>query len=196
MSEHSGDNGPMGTDTSPEASSRVLFSYRPEASFTRTMGWAFAAVPLIGVIGAFFDLLGGRSLVVVALTILISIALSGLIYLASRSVDRLQERIRLDVHDTGLLRFRNVMGKVREIPLRDAQSFVIKDRRGKPRLTHKDAGDTVGFKGGSGSRRSPHFTEIQVRDARGKRHVVTLSGAMDPREIRKLRAAVESVSSS
>jgi hypothetical protein len=196
MSEHSGDNGPMGTDTSPEASSRVLFSYRPEASFTRTMGWAFAAVPLIGVIGAFFDLLGGRSLVVVALTILISIALSGLIYLASRSVDRLQERIRLEVHDTGLLRFRNVMGRVREIPLRDAQSFDIKDRRGKPRLTHKDAGDTLGFKGGSRSRRSPHFTEIYVRDAGGKRHIVTLSGAIDPREIRKLRAAVESVSSS
>ncbi|MGH2826910.1 MAG: hypothetical protein ACRDKF_08060 [Actinomycetota bacterium] len=185
----------MGTDTSPEASPGVLFSYRPEASFTQTMGWAFAAVPLIGVIGAIFDLLGGRSLMVVAVTILISIALSGLIYLASRSVDRLQERIRLEVHDTGLLRFRNVMGRVREIPLRDAQSFDIKDRRGKPRLTHKEGGDTVGFKGGSGSRRSPHFTEIQVRDAQGKRHVVTLSGAMDPREIRKLRAAVDTATS-
>ncbi|MDQ4058341.1 MAG: hypothetical protein M3124_04380, partial [Actinomycetota bacterium] len=175
--------------------SRVLFGYRPEASFTQTMGWAFAAVPLIGVIGAFFDLLGGRSLVVVAMTILISVALSGLIYVASRSVDRLQERIRLEVLDTGLLRFRNVMGRVREIPLRDAQSFDIKDRRGKPRLTQRDTGDAVGFKGGSGPRRSPHFTEIHVRDAQGRRHSVTLSGAMDPKEIRKLRAAVESVSS-
>jgi hypothetical protein len=186
----------MGRDTSPEATSGVLFSYRPEASFTRTMGWAFAAVPLIGVIGAFFDLLSGRSLGVVALTVLISLALSGLIYLASRSVDRLQERICIEVLDSGFLRFRNVMGKVREIPLRNAQSFDIKDRRGKPRLSQKDHGDAIGFKGGSGSRRSPHFTEVHVRDAQGKRHVITLSGAMDPREVRKLRAAVDTATSS
>ena len=181
----------MGTDTSPEASSGILFSYRPEASFTRTMGWAFAAVPLIGVVGALFDLLSGRSLGVVALTIVISLALSGLIHLGSRSIDRLQERIRIEVLDSGFLRFRNVMGKVREIPLRNAQAFDVKDRRGKPRLGHKDDGDGVGFKGASGSRRSPHFTEIHVRDAQGKRHVVTLSGAMDPPDARKLRAAID-----
>jgi hypothetical protein len=171
-----------------------LFGYRPEASFTRTMGWAFAIVPLIGVIGAFFDLLNGRSLGVVTLTILISLALAGLIYLASRGVDRLQERISIEVLDSGFLRFRNVVGRVREIPLRNAQSFEIKDRRGKPRLNQKDGGDSVGLKGASGSRRSPHFTEIHVRDAQGKRHVITLSGAMDPKQIRKLRAAVDSVS--
>lgn len=185
----------MGTDSSPEASSGVLFSYRPEASFTRTMGWAFAAVPLIGVVGAFFDLLSGRSLGIVALTLLISLALAGLIYLASRSVDRLQERIRIEVLDSGSLRFRNIMGKVREIPLRNAQSFDVKDRRGKPRLGLKDEGDAVGHEGGSGSRRSPHFTEVHVRDAQGKRHVVTLSGAMDPREVRNLRAAIETATS-
>ena len=194
MSGRKGDNGPMGTDTSPEASSGVLFRYRPEASFTRTMGWAFAAVPLIGVIGAFFDLLSGRSLGVVALTVLISLALSGLIYLASRSVDRLQERICIEVLDSGFLRFRNIMGKVRDIPLRNAQAFDIKDRRGKPRLSQKDEGDAIGLKG-AGSRRSPHFTEIHVRDAQGKRHVITLSGAMDPREARKLRAAVDTANS-
>lgn len=195
MGWEAGDNGPMGTDTAPEASSGILFSYRPEASFTRTMGWAFAAVPLIGVVGAFFDLMGGRSLSVVALTVLISLALSGLIYLGSRSIDRLQERICIEVLDGGFLRFRNIMGKVREIPLRNAQSFDVKDRRGKPRLGHKDNGDGVGFKGASGSRRSPHFTEIQVRDAQGKRHVVTVSGAMDPREARKLRAAIQAATS-
>jgi len=159
------------------------------------MGWAFAAVPLIGVIGAFFDLLSGRSLGIVALTILVSLALSGLIYLGSRSIDRLQERIRIDVLDSGLLRFRNIVGKVREIPLRNAQSFDVKDRRGKPRLGHKDSGDDVGFKGASGSRRSPHFTEIRVRDAEGKRHVVTLSGAMDPTEARRLRFAIDAATS-
>ncbi|MGH2778868.1 MAG: hypothetical protein ACRDJB_09490 [Actinomycetota bacterium] len=186
----------MGTDTSPEATPGVLFSYRPEPSFTRTMGWAFAVVPLIGVIGAFFDLLSGRSPGVVTLTILISLALAGLIYLISRSVDRLQKRICIEVLDVGLIRFRNVMGKVREIPLRNAQSFDIKDRRGKPRLTQKDGGDAVGFESGSGPRRSPHFTEVHVRDAQGKRHVITLSGAMEPREARKLRAAIATATSS
>lgn len=192
----------MGTDASPE----VVFSYQPEASFTRTMGWTFAAVPLIGVVGAFFDLLSGRSLGVVALTILISLALSGLIYLASRAIDRLQERIRVEVLGSGTLRFRNIMGNVREIPLRGAQSLAIKDRRGKPRIGRKDApggddygrssrnpfaGGDVELKGKSGDRRSPHFTEIQVHDAQGKRHVVTLSGAMDAKEARRLNEALE-----
>ena len=54
----------------------------------------------------------------------------------------------------------------------------------------------MGFKGpATDSRRSPHFTEILVRDAQGKRHVVTLSGAMDPTEARRLRFAIDAATS-
>ncbi len=185
------------------ASDGVLFSYSPEGSFTRTIGWLFAALPLIGVVAGFIDLFSGRGLRVVLPTIGISFGLSGGLYLASRAIDRMQESIRVEVLATGVLRFRNLAGRVREIPLRRAQSFEVKDLRGKPRIAPTSGRDTGGrrghrlfsgdveLRGQSGNRRSPHFTEISVRDPRGKRHSVTLSGAMPQKEVRKLSDAID-----
>lgn len=195
----------MEAESVPEPSGGVIFGYSPEGSFTRTMGWLFAALPLIGVVAGFIDLFSGQGLGVVLLTIGVSFGLSGLLYLASRTIDRVQERIRVEVLACGVLRFRNVLGRVREIPLRRAQSFEVKDLRGKPRIVSTSGQDAEGrrrrrlfsgdveFRGQSGNRRSPHFTEISVRDPQGKRHSVTLSGAMAPKEVRRLSDAIDAV---
>jgi hypothetical protein len=118
-----------------------------------------------------------------------------------RSVDRAQERIRVEVLPQGVLRFRNLVGREREIPLRDAQSFEVKDLRGKPRLVSTMGGarrrnpfsGDVELRGRSGDRRSPHLTEIRVKDQSGKRHVIRLSGAMPVKEVRRLNEAINFV---
>ncbi|MGH2700135.1 MAG: hypothetical protein ACRDJL_13195 [Actinomycetota bacterium] len=191
----------MEAEKSHEERDGVLFRYQPQGSFTRTMGWLFAIVPLIGVVAGFIDLFSGRAIAVVLLEFGLSLALAGLLYLASRSIDRVQERIRIEVLTSGVLRFRNLVGRVREIPLHRAESFEVRDLRGKPRVVSTSAGgrrrnplagDTE-LRGQSGDRRSPHFTEICVRDRRGKRHVVTLSGAMPVKEVRRLNEAINAV---
>lgn len=195
----------MEAESSHEAADKVLFTYSPEASFTRTIGWLFVGMPLIGVVAAGVDLFTGQAIPIVLITAVVSVGLCGALYLASRSVDRVQERIRIEVLSTGVLRFRNVIGRVREVPLRRAKSFDVKDLRGKPKIVNTKgeggsrrrnpfAGD-VEFKGRAGDRRSPHFTEISVRDSTGKRHVVTLSGAMPTKEVRKLSNAIDAVRS-
>jgi len=191
----------MEADEGPRVSDEILFSYQPEASFTRTIGWLFAIVPLIGVLAGIIDLFSGRAVSVGLVTIAVSIAVAGLVYLGSRSIDRVQQRIRVQVLASGVMRFRNFVGRVREIPLRKARSFEIKDLRGKPRIAGGGAGSRLRnpfsseleLKGRSGDRRSPHFTEIRVKDEQGKRHVVTLSGAMPVKEARRLKEAVNAV---
>jgi hypothetical protein len=176
----------------------VLFRYQPEGSFTRTMGWLFVLLPLIGVAAGFIDLFSGQAIRVVLLEFGLSLALAGLLYLGSRSVDHMQERIRVEVRAGGALRFRNFIGRVREIPLHRAQSVEVKDLRGKPKIvsTSSDgrrrnpfSGDTE-LRGQSGNRRSPHFTQICVKDQQGRRHVITLSGGMPIKEVRKLNEAM------
>jgi len=181
----------------------VLYSYQPEGSFTRTTGWLFAILPLIGVLAGLIDLFSGRSAAVGLMTIGLALALAGLLYLGSRSVDRAQERIRVEVLSNGVLRFRNLIGRVREIPMGSAQSFEVKDLRGKPRLvsTRGEAGTRrmnllsgdVEIRGRTGNRRSPHLTEIRVKDERGKRHVFRLSGAMPAKEVRRLKKTIDAV---
>jgi hypothetical protein len=193
----------MEAEKSRERSDEVLYRYQPEGSFTRTMGWIFAILPVIGVLGGLIDLFSGRSATVGLVTIGLSLALAGLLFLGSRSVDRAQERISVEVLPQGVLRFRNLIGKVREIPLRRAQSFEVKDLRGKPRIVstaggpgkrrHNPFSGDVELKGRTGDRRSPHLTEIRVRDERGKRHVIRLSGAMPLKEVRRLKEAVTAV---
>jgi hypothetical protein len=177
----------------------VLFSYQPEGSFTRTMGWLFVVLPLIGVVAGFIDLFSGQAIRVVLLEFGLSLALAGLLFLGSRSVDHMQERIRVEVLAGGALRFRNFIGRVREIPLHRAQSVEIKDLRGKPKIVSTSAdgrrrnpfsGDTE-LRGRSGNRRSPQFTQIFVRDQQGRRHVVTLSGGMPIKEVRRLNEAMK-----
>jgi len=181
----------------------VLYRYQPEGSFTRTTGWLFAIVPLIGVLAGLIDLFSGRSAVVGLITIALSLALAGLLYLGSRTVDRAQERIRVEVLPSGVLRFRNLIGRIREIPMRNSQSFEVKDLRGKPRLVSNrgEAGTRrmnlfsgdVELRGRTGNRRSPHLTEIRVRDERGKRHVIRLSGSMPVKEVRRLKETIDDV---
>ena len=193
----------METEETRGQSKKVLYRYQPEASFTRTMGWLFAILPLIGVLAGLIDLFSGRSATVGLVTIGVSLALAGLIYLASRTVDRAQERISIEILSRGVLRFRNLIGLVREIPLRDAQSFEVKDLRGKPRLVSSFGGDgrkkripfsgDVELRGRTGDRRSPHLTEIKVKDQRGKRHVIRLSGSMPVKEVRRLNEAINAV---
>jgi hypothetical protein len=194
-----GDNVEMEAEKSHEGRDGVLFSYQPEGSFTRTMGWLFVLLPLIGVVAGFIDLFGGQAIRVVLLEFGLSLALAGLLYLASRSVDHMQERIRVEVLSDGVLRFRNFVGMVREVPLRRAQSLEIKDLRGKPKIVSTSAdgrrrnpfsSDTE-LRGQSGDRRSPHFTQICVRDQQGKRHVVTLSGGMPIKDVRRLNDAMK-----
>ena len=203
MKPLTGDNVRMEAEKSRGEPDEVLYRYQPEGSFTRTMGWLFAIVPLIGVLAGLIDLFSGRSVAVGLITIGLSLALAGLLYLGSRSVDRAQERIRVEVLSTGVLRFRNLIGRVREIPMRSAQSFEVKDLRGKPRIAStRGMGGTrrmnlfsgdVELRGRSGNRRSPHLTEIRVRDERGKRHVIRLSGSMPVKEERKLKQAIEAI---
>jgi len=193
----------MEAEKSRGRSDEVLYRYQPEGSFTRTMGWIFAILPAIGVLGGLIDLFSGRSATVGLVTIGLSLALAGLLFLGSRSIDRAQERISLEVLPEGILRFRNLIGKVREIPLRHAQSFEVKDLRGKPRIVSTMSGSgtrrrnpfssELELKGRTGDRRSPHLTEIRVRDKRGKRHVIRLSGAMPLKEVRRLNAVVNKV---
>ena len=193
----------MEAEKSRGRSDEVLYRYQPEGSFTRTMGWIFAILPAIGVLGGLIDLFSGRSATIGLVTIGLSLALAGLLFLGSRSVDRAQERISVEVLPQGVLRFRNLIGKVREIPLRNAQSFEVKDLRGKPRIVSTMGGagtrrrnpfsGDVQLKGRTGDRRSPHLTEIRVRDERGKRHVIRLSGAMPLKEVRRLNEAVNAV---
>jgi hypothetical protein len=196
-----GDNVRMEVERSRGRSDEVVYRYQPEGSFTRTMGWLFAILPLIGVLAGLIDLFSGRSATVGLITIGLSLALAGLLYLGSRSVDRAQERIRVEVLPQGVLRFRNLVGREREIPLRDAQSFEVKDLRGKPRLVSTMGGargrnpfsGDIELRGRTGDRRSPHLTEIRVKDKSGKRHVVRLSGAMPVKEVRRLNEAINSV---
>jgi hypothetical protein len=196
-----GDNVRMEVERSRGHSDEVVYRYQPEGSFTRTMGWLFALLPLIGVLAGLIDLFSGRSATVGLVTIGLSLGLAGLLYLGSRAVDRAQERIRVEVLPQGVLRFRNLVGREREIPLRDAQSFEVKDLRGKPRLVSTMGGarrrnpfsGDVELRGRSGNRRSPHLTEIRVKDERGKRHVIRLSGAMPVKEVRRLNEAINSV---
>jgi hypothetical protein len=193
----------MEAEKSRGRSDELLYRYQPEGSFTRTMGWIFAILPVIGVLAGLIDLLSGRSATIGLVTIGVSLALAGLLFLGSLSVDRAQERISLEVLPQGVLRFRNLIGKVREIPLRHAQSFEVKDLRGKPRIVSTIGGSgsrrrnpfsgDVELKGRTGDRRSPHLTEIRVRDESGKRHVIRLSGAMPLKEVRRLNEAVNTV---
>jgi hypothetical protein len=191
----------MEAERSRGQADEVVYIYQPAASFTRTMGWLFASLPLIGVLAGLIDLFSGRSATVGLLTIGVSLALAGLLYLGSRSVDRAQERISIEVLSQGVLRFRNLGGRVREIPVGDAQSFEVKDLRGKPRLVSTMGGTRrrnpfsgdVELRGRTGDRRSPHLTEIRVKDKRGKRHVIRLSGAMPIKDVRRLNEAINSV---
>ena len=199
----SGDNVRMGAEKSQGEPDEVLYRYQPEGSFTRTTGWLFAVLPLIGVLAGLIDLFSGRSAAVGLITIGLALALAGLLYLGSRSVDRAQERIRVEVLSSGVLRFRNLIGRIREIPMSSAKSIEVKDLRGKPRLgsTRGEAGTRrlnlfsgdVELRGRSGNRRSPHLTEIRVKDERGKRHVIRLSGAMPVKEVRRLNEAIDAV---
>lgn len=116
----------MEAEKSRETGDDILFRYQPEGSFTRTMGWLFATLPLIGVLAGVIDLFSDRSVSVGLITIGLSLAVAGLLYLGSRSIDHMQERIRVEVLSSGVLRFRNLMGRVREIPLRHAQSFEVR----------------------------------------------------------------------
>jgi len=194
---------PMEAEETRGQADEVLYHYQPDGSFTRTMGWIFVVLPCIGVLAGLIDLLSGRSATVGVITIGLSLALAGLLYLGSRSVDRAQERIRIEVLSNGVLRFRNLIGRVREIPLRSAQSFEVKDLRGKPRLVSSFSGDgrrkripfsgDVELKGRTGDRRSPHLTEVRVRDQHGKRHVIRLSGSMPLKEVRRLNEAMKAV---
>ena len=196
-----GDNVRMEVERSQGQSDDVLYRFQPEGSFTRTMGWLFAILPLLGVLAGIIDLFSGRSATVGLVTIGVSLALAGLLYLGSRSVDRAQERIRIEVLSQGVLRFRNLVGRVREIQVRDAQSFEVKDLRGKPRIASTMGGTRrrnpfsgdVELKGRTGDRRSPHLTEIKVKDRHGKRHVIRLSGSMPVKEVRRLKEAVNAV---
>ena len=191
----------METEETRAQAEEVLYRYQPEGSFTRTMGWPFAILPGIGVLAGLVDLFSGRSATVGVITIGLSLALAGLLYLGSRSIDRAQERIRIEILSQGVLRFRNLVGRVREIQLRDAQSFEVKDLRGKPRIVSTMGGNRrrnpfsgdVELKGRTGDRRSPHLTEIKVKDQRGKRHVIRLSGSMPVKEVRRLNEAVNAV---
>ena len=60
-----GDNDSMGTDTSPGASSGVLLVTDPRPASRARWGGPSRRSRFIGVIGAFFDLMSGRSLGVV-----------------------------------------------------------------------------------------------------------------------------------
>lgn len=198
-----GDNERMEAEKSREKPDEVLYRYQPEGSFTRTTGWLFAILPLIGVLAGLIDLFSGRSAALGLITICSALALTGLLYLGSRSVDRAQERISVEVLSNGVLRFRNLIGRVREIPMRSARSFEVKDLRGKPRLvsTRGEAGTRrmnlfsgdVELRGRSGNRRSPHLTEIRVSDERGKRHVIRLSGSMPVKEVRRLKETIDAI---
>ena len=59
----------METEKSQGQSDEVLYRYQPEGSFTRTMGWLFAILPLIGVLAGLIDLFSGRSATVGLITI-------------------------------------------------------------------------------------------------------------------------------
>ena len=175
----------------------VVYSFSPLATFTRTLGWPFVAIPLLGVVGGIIDLIRGGAPGVAALTISISLGVCGLLYLGSRAVDRAQERIRVEVLTTGVLRHRNILGRTREIPLRSARSVDVKELRGKPRVRKAEEGASAGrlrdteLQGEI--RGSPHVTQIRVRDERGRRHVVTLSGPLPRNEIRGVTRAIEAV---
>ncbi len=64
----------METERSQGQSDEVLYRYQPEGSFTRTMGWIFAILPLIGVLAGLIDLFSGRSATVGLVTIGVSLA--------------------------------------------------------------------------------------------------------------------------
>jgi hypothetical protein len=183
-----------GVNDSPEPrdppAPEPLFSYRPEPSFTRTFGWIVCLVPLVGLASGVIDILNDRATSGL-LTVAISLVAIAVLWLISRSIDRAQTRIRLDVLGNGSLRFRNVAGRVRSIDLKDHEAFVVRELRGRPRrFTRTDDGE-VSVQHSTVSEASPHFVEIRVLDRRGKRHKLTLSGGIPKRELARLYDAVD-----
>ncbi|MGH2736852.1 MAG: hypothetical protein ACRDKZ_14830 [Actinomycetota bacterium] len=165
---------------------KVLFSFSPEASFTRTFGWMVCALPVaIGVVAAFADLAADQS----STTIVVTLVLSGLAFVVllvlSRLVDRAQSRIRLEIRGDGMLVFRNVLGRERRVPLVGARSLNVRALRGKPRILGRTDEGGFNVRRTSMAEYVPHFMEIIVRDERGRRHRFTLSGMLPREDLRR-----------
>lgn len=173
------------TQDAPE----VLFSYQPESDFTRTAGWLLIAIPLMLAGLSLLDYWRNPSGRLLAINLLIGIGGAAGMYAVSKVVDRAQENCRLEVLDDGTLRWRNMLGRMRELPLSDATDFEIKDFRKKPSIIHRN--EVVPQRPLLST--APHLTQIRVRYRTKRRHNITMTGTLSQEDRRKLNDAVERV---
>ena len=167
---------------------KPLFVYQPEPSFTHTFGWMLCALPAIGAVSAIFDIVRGGRTVAALMTLGGSGLLFAALFAFSLVVDRAQARIRLEVLPDGTLRFRNVAGRTRTIPLRGGTEFKVRVLKSAPKTTL--GGHDTEPRDRRLSQLSPHFVEIRVHDTDGRRHKVILSGTTPRSSLRDLHNAV------
>ena len=165
----------------------VLLSYQPESAFTRTVGWVLIAIPLLLAALSFLDFARNPSAGLLVLNLLIGFGGAAVMYGLSKAVDRAQESCRLEVLDDATLRWRNILGRVRVLPLDDATDFEVKDFRRKPSMIHRGRGDPSP----SSFSTAPHVTQIRVRYG-ARRRTITMTGSLSPDDREKLDLAVHS----
>ena len=171
----------MPSPTATQDSSDVLFSFRPQATFSKTFSTLLAVLLLAIVVFSIVGFTRDGNLSLLLLSIGSGVALVGLLYLLTRLVDKAQASARLEVRSDGILIFRNAVGRVRTIGLKGARSVQARNLKGTPNRvpdlsrtrTRLSRPPTLG----------PKLTQIRIKDHNGKKLSFVLSGEMPRQEL-------------
>lgn len=162
-------------------SSDVLFSFRPQPTFSSTfsflLGALLVAIVVFAVIGFSRD--GRLSLLLISVGS--GVALVALLYGLTLLVDRAQSSAHLQVRSDGTLTFRNAVGRVRSIELRGALSVTARNLKGAP--TRASIPSTRPRRIGSGPTLGPKLTQVRIRDRSGKKLYFVMSGEIPRKEL-------------
>ena len=164
-----------------EDSSEVVFSFRPQPTFSKTFSTLLGVLLLGIVVFSVIAFTRDENLPVLLLSIGSGIVLVALLYGGTRLVDKAQASARVEVRSDGILVFRNAVGRVRRIGLRGARSVQARSLKGTPtrarELTHTRTrlhrAPTFG----------PKLTQIRIRDRDGKKLYFVLSGEIPRQEL-------------
>jgi hypothetical protein len=183
MPPHARVDGPKASD--------VIFSFRPEPTFSKTFSPLLAGF-LVAIVA--FSLIGfsrDGNVSLLLLSIGSGVAVAALLYGLTLLVDRAQASAHLEVLSDGTLIFRNAVGRVRRIGLRGAREVSARDLKGAP--GRGSAGSPTLMR--RLSRRSsfgPKLTQVRIRDENGKKLYFVVSGQIPRRELDRFYEIAES----
>ena len=166
-----------------EESTDVLFSFRPQPTFSKTfsvlLGALLVAIVIVAIVGFTRD----QSLPRLLWSLLSGVGFVALLYLLTLLVDKAQSSARVEVRSDGTLVFRNAVGRVRTIGLRGASSVRAQKLKGAWSRAHGETftGNRLNLDPTFG----PKLTQIRVRDRNGKRLNFVVSGDIPPRELER-----------